>query len=66
MAMTADPEHRWACCKILQRNEVDTVKKSEIGAVIMAAKEPPMQTMPSTNTKNNKKYSLTSKIQIEI
>lgn len=66
MAMTADPEHRWACCKVMQRNKVQTVIKIEIGAVIMPAKQPPMQTMPSENTKDNKKNSLTSKFQIEI
>lgn len=66
MAVTADPEHRWACCKIMQRNKVHTVRKIEIGAVIMAAKEPSMQTMPSINTKDNKKDSLTSKLQTEI
>lgn len=42
MATTADPEHRWACCKIMQRNKVHTVRKIEFEAVIMAAKEPPM------------------------
>lgn len=66
MAMTADPEHRWACCKIMQRHKVHRVRKSEIWAVIMAAKEPPIQNMPSTNTGDNKKNSLTSKLQIEI
>lgn len=66
MAKTANPEHRWACWKIMQKNKVHTVRKIEIGAVIMAAKEPPMQTMPSANTKHNKKKSLTSKLQIEI
>lgn len=66
MAMTADPQHRWACCKIMRKNKVHTVRKSEIGAAIMAAKESPMLTMTSTNTKDNKKKSFTSKLQIEI
>lgn len=66
MAMTANPEHRWACCKIMQRNKVHTVGKIEFGAVIMAAKETSMQTMHSANTKDNKKNSLTRKLQMEI
>lgn len=66
MAMTADPEHRWACCKIMQRNKVHILRKIEIGAVIMAPKEAPIQTIPITNNKDNKKNSLTRKLQTEI